>query len=69
MCRTNDDSGVQQSGAGHGQQGGIEEQAGEVAAEESNLFGIDSESEMDGEEGVWGRSRFNSETYKRRMVI
>jgi len=35
----------------------------------SDLSGTDSELEVDGEEDVWGRSRVNAETYKRKMVI
>jgi len=40
----------------------------ETLAEESDLSGTDLESEGDGEEGVWGHSGVNAETYKRKMV-
>jgi len=69
MCRANGDSSAQQSAGGHGQQEGIEEQVREVTAEESDFSVTESESEIDGEEGVWGCSRVNSEAYKRIMVV
>ena len=36
---------------------------------DSDMSGSDSESDVEGEEHVWGRSGVNAEAYKRKMVI
>ena len=73
LCRAtggNGESGAEQSGGVHGPEGRVEGEACETLAEKSDLSGTDSESDGDGdgEEGVWGRSGVNAETYKRKMV-
>ena len=65
MCRVNGQSGGEQSGNGRGLQGGNGEEVREVADEDGDLSGTDT----DGEDGVWGHSGVNAEAYKRRMVI
>ena len=48
---------------------GVEEQVCEIPTKEFDLSRTESELEVDAEEGVWGRSGVNAETYKRKMVI
>ena len=48
---------------------GVEDEEHEEPAMDCEMSGTDSESEVEGEEVVWGRSGVNAESYRRKMVI
>ena len=69
MCRVNGQSGGEQTGNGRGPQGENVEEVREVADEDGDLSGTDSETDTDGEDSVWGHFGVNAEAYKKRIVI
>ena len=68
-CRENGDSGAQQPRGASRHEGWMQQLVCEGEHGESKMLGTDSKSDGEGGDEVWGRSRVNAETYKRKMVI
>ena len=68
-CRENDHSGTDLPGGERGQEPGMEEAVCEGQRGDSDMSGCDSESDVEGEEHVWGCLGVNVEAYKRKTVI